>query len=249
MTIPVYLINLDGSDARLHSASEQLAAQGISFERVPAVDGRKMDIDALPFYDKPRALAYMGRPLVPGEIGCYLSHLECARRFLATGAPYGLVLEDDMKLGPDVMDTVRPMLEWLEANALDWDILHLSAERQKIYTPLMNAGAHRLVRAHYFPMVTTGLIWTRKGAESFVTEHTKIWAPVDNTFRNWQTAVNRGLSVVPPLVSTIGAESEIDGGAKKRKNDGRLRTYGLRKQRRNLLDKLRAFTHKLRARG
>lgn len=250
---PTFLINLDGSDERLRSASAQLDAAGLQFLRVPAFDGRNLTIAQFPDYDHARAIAYMGRPLRGGEIGCYLSHLDCARRFLADGAPFGVVLEDDMELAPDFADGLRAVLAWLAANpARKWDLINIGPNTHKIYTRLhdFEAGGHGhcLTHAHYFPMTTTGLIWSREGAQAFVGGHDRIWAPVDNYFRHWQTRRNRGLAVWPPLVTTSGAESEISGDGAKRSVAGRVPLYGLIKQRRLMGDKLTALRHKWRAR-
>ena len=47
MKIATYLINLDGSDARLATATAQLQQHGSAFERIAAVDGRKFAVDEL----------------------------------------------------------------------------------------------------------------------------------------------------------------------------------------------------------
>ena len=250
--LPVYLINLDGSDDRLRAARAQLDAAGIAFQRVPAFDGRALRVEDFPDYDPRTALAYMGRPLRGGEIGCYLSHLDCARRFLASGAAHAVVLEDDMRLEPGFAEGVAQALDWLGRHPLDWDLTHLSPNRHKIFTRLHDFTAagrpHGLTRAHYFPMTTTALLWSRPGAQAFVDGHRSIWAPVDNYFRHWQARADRGLAIWPPLVTTTGAESEIaDGGANRRSVAGRSRLYGLAKQRRLMVDKLIALRHKLRA--
>ena len=249
MIPPVFLINLDGSDERLRSASMQLDAAGMSFQRVPAFDGRELTIDRFPDYDAESARHYLGRPMRGGEIGCYLSHLDCARRFLATGAPCGVVLEDDMQLLPGFTDGLQQVLDWLSARPVDWDLVNIGANRHKIFTVLygfdVGGSHHDLTLAHYFPMTTTGVIWSRKGAQAFVMGHRTIWAPVDNYFRWWQTRADRGLAVWPPLVTTTGAESEIaDAGANRRSVAGRHPLYGLMKQRRLLTDKLIALRHK-----
>lgn len=250
---PVFLINLDGSHDRLHRATLQLAAQEMEFTRVPAFDGRKLTLDQFPDYDHDRAMAYMGRPLRGGEIGCYLSHLTAARQFLATEAPCGLVMEDDLNLVPGFAEAVAQVMDWLSARPENWDLIHLSPNRHKIFTAVYGFRAagqyHDLTRAHYFPMTTTALIWSRAGARAFVDNHRSIWAPVDNYFRHWQTRADRGLAVWPPLVTTTGAESEIaDAGANRRSVAGRVPLYGLIKQRRLMGDKLLALRHKWRAR-
>ncbi|ABL70841.1 glycosyltransferase family 25 protein [Paracoccus denitrificans] len=252
--VPVYLINLDGSDERLRSATRQLDEAGIPFERVPAFDGRALRIEEFPDYDPAGAMAYMGRPLRGGEIGCYLSHLDCARRFLDSGAEYGVVFEDDMQLKPGFAKGLRILSDWLDRHDRDWDLINIGAGQHKIFTPVMGfevAGRHHdLTRAHYFPMTTTGLIWSRQGAETFVSTHRRITAGVDNHFRHWLTRSDRGLAVWPPLVTTTGVESQIEDGKGKRSASGRHPLYGLIKQRRQLINKLIAWRHKRRlARG
>lgn len=254
MKAPVYLINLDGSDDRLASARGQLDAARIGFERVPAFDGRALRIEEFPDYDPEAAMRYLGRPMRGGEIGCYLSHLDCARRFLDTDAAHAVVLEDDMQLGPGFAEGLGLVLDWLAAHPDGWDLVNIGPNRHKIYTGLygFQAGGrrHELTAAHYFPMTTTGLIWSRSGAQAFVEGHGRIWAPVDNYFRWWQTRADRGLAVWPALVTTTGAESEIaDAGANRRSVAGRHPLYGLMKQRRLLTDKAIALAHKLGARA
>lgn len=245
MNLITYLINLDGSTERYAQAKTQLDKQNIPFERVSAFDGRQLDLSTVPEYDEAHALNYMGRTLKGGELGCYFSHLDCARRFLATDADYGMVLEDDMLLTENIYTTISQTLNWLEQQNIQFDLCHISANKRKIYTTLNTINEHEIIRAHYFPMTTTGLIWSRQGAESFIANHNKIFAPVDNYLRLWLTKSNLGLSIWPPLVRTTGAESDIDGHIAKRKTSNRSIKYGWIKQRRLWADKLIALCHKL----
>lgn len=244
MNIVTYLINLDGSHTRLTQASEQLHQQHISFIRVPAFDGRQLDTSTVAEYDEDRALSYMGRKLKGGELGCYFSHLDCAQRFLRSHADYAIVLEDDMQLADGVMPTISKALEWLENNRNDWHLLHIGANKRKLYSVLTSVGARELLHAHYFPMTTTGLVWSRAGAQTFLDQHHKIFAPVDNYFRWWLTRSNKGYSIWPPLVTTTGAESDIDTQNARRKVAGRSKLYGVIKQARLWEDKARALKHK-----
>ena len=245
-TPPVYVINLEGSDARLASAAAQLSAAGLTFERVAAFDGRGLSVAEFPDYDPARARAYMGRPLRGGEIGCYLSHLDAARRIAAGPAPVAVVLEDDMSLPPEAGALLHELADWAGARVSDWDLINLGPNKHKIYTDLLTLGSgeHTVTRAHYFPMTTTGLMWSRTGAQAFVDTHETIFAPVDNFFRHWLTRTDRGLAVWPPLVRTTGAESEIDAAPRARSREDRHPFYGLIKQRRLLVDKLLALRHK-----
>ena len=134
MNLITFLINLDGSDDRLNSARMQLEQQGIAFTRVSAFDGRNLNLAEVSDYDEAHAISYMGRKLKGGELGCYYSHLDCARRFLASDAAHAMVLEDDMRLTEDIMPTVEHHVNWLQGNAPDWHLLHIAANKRKIYT-------------------------------------------------------------------------------------------------------------------
>lgn len=246
MQIVTYLINLDGSEARLKSAVSQLEAHDMAFERVPAYDGRNLDLATLGDYDEIRTKAYMGRPLRGGEIGCYYSHRDCVQRFLKSSADFAIVLEDDMVLEPEAMHHITKMLDWLTGQNIDWDVINIGADRHKYVSPLQQFGDRQIVRAHYFPMTTTGLVWSRVGATRFIETHDVVMMPIDNALREWQCVQNRGLSIIPALVTTSGAISDIDVVSARRSKDGRGLVYGLRKQRRMLRNKLRAWNHRRR---
>lgn len=245
MKLLTYLINLDGSDERLKRATDILHEQGVVFERVSAFDGRGVDVSNIQDYDENKALAYMGRTLKGGEIGCYFSHLNCAKKFLASDAEFVMVLEDDMQATEDLMIKVDETLDWLESGGIDWYLINIGALKRKIHTPLHKIQHHILSKAHYFPMTTTGVIWSRKGAQFFIDSALPVYAPIDNFFRDWLTDNNKGLSVYPPLVySSESFESDIDGGRGKRKSIGRTKYYGYAKQKRLWKDKVKALKNK-----
>ena len=116
MNIVTYLINLDDSTDRLATATQSLRVAHMDFERVPAYDARQKNPLEIPGYDEQRALGYMGRKLKGGELGCYMSHLDCVRRFLTTDADYAVVLEDDMTIAAsDAKQVIQDALAWLQA--------------------------------------------------------------------------------------------------------------------------------------
>ncbi|PID46943.1 MAG: glycosyl transferase [Proteobacteria bacterium] len=245
MKFITYLINLDDSAERLFGATQQLQVAGIDFERVPAFDGRNVQLADIKEYDEKASIAYMGRALGGGELGCYFSHIDCAKRLLQTDADYALVLEDDMTAPQTLLTSITEILDYLEAHAIDWYLINIGAHKNKISTPVKQFHAHTLYKAHYFPMTTTGIIWSRKGAEAFLayTQTHSIFCPVDNFFRYWLTENNKGLSVYPPLTPPSGADSDIDSTVR-RKTANRHPLYGLIKQRRLWGDKLKALRSK-----
>jgi glycosyl transferase, family 25 len=246
MTAPVtYLINLDGSDDRLAAARDELASVGLDALRVPAVDGRGRPPSSFPEYDAPAARAYTGRDLLGAEVACYLSHVACAERFLATQASHALVLEDDVVLAAGFTQHLTDALAWLHAHrAAPWYLLNVGSPALKLGTALTTLGEHTLWDAHYFPMTTAAILWTRPGAEAFMRERGRIWAPVDHFLRHWLTRNARGVAIYPPLARQRVGRSEIEGAAPRTHSSGsRGVGYFLRKQRRTLVGNAIAWRH------
>ncbi|MCC5780744.1 glycosyltransferase family 25 protein [Nitratireductor sp. B36] len=69
---------------------EQLVRQHVDFERIRAVDGRKLDMHQ-----------YQNACITPGEIGCFLSHRIAWRTLCNSSDAFALVLEDDVHLSDD----------------------------------------------------------------------------------------------------------------------------------------------------
>lgn len=250
-SLNTYVINLDGSAARLEAIGQRLRELDVGFERVSAFDGRQLDLAAVEDYDSKKAEAYMGRSLVGGEIGCYRSHLDVASRFLASDAKYALVLEDDALPLCNIVELLRKAIPDLEAADKDWYLINIGNNNLKIFSPISDYqidGFHcELVAAHYFPMTTSAIVWSREGASRFVEGHRTIFAPVDNYFRYWLTRVGHGYSFWPTPVTTTDADSLImSANGRHRKENRRKWFYGLYKQRRLLVDKIIASINKKR---
>lgn len=233
------VINLDGSTARMASAAAALDAAGIAFVRLPAFDGRGMT--DLPLYDRVAALRRFGRELTGGEVGCFLSHLDGARRFLATGARFGLVLEDDLGCGPDAGARLAALLDRVadDRRVGPWQVANLGAPSRHHVTDL----GQGLVRAHYFPVTTTAILWTCEGARAFTGAVQRIDMPVDHWLRHWATRNDCGLALTTPLFPAAGLPSEIDRPGKRR-STGRGLIYLLRRQRLIWLSRYRAWRHR-----
>ena len=251
MTIATYLINLDGSTERLAAATAQLQQYGIAFERITAVDGRKIPPEQLQnSYQQGKAITYMGRDLSPGEIGCYLSHIKAVRAFVASTADVGVVLEDDFCLQINYMPALQTAVEWLQSHGrADWQAINISNAKLKIASRLCalpsNAASGRgLYHAHYFPMLATAVVWSRAGAEAFLKIAEPIFCPYDNVLRYWQTRENKGYSIFPPLICSSEVISDIDA-AGKRKTIRRGKGYGWAKQKRLWQDKFIAMRNKI----
>jgi glycosyl transferase family 25 len=136
-----WVINLDRAPERLSRISAQLQRLGLPFERLPAVDARALRPEQRAALDEPAYRHKHGMTPVLGELGCYLSHVEAMRRFVASPAEFALVLEDDVLLH----DSLPGVLRGLMAQPQRWDVVKLSAVHSGTPVPVLElAPGHHL---------------------------------------------------------------------------------------------------------
>lgn len=136
-----WVINLDRAPERLARIRAQLDRLGLPFTRLPAVDARALTPPQRAALDEPGYRRRHGMSPVPGELGCYLSHVEVMREFLAGDADFALVLEDDVLLH----DTLPAVLQGLMRHADRWDAVKLSAVHSGTPVPYLEvAPGHQL---------------------------------------------------------------------------------------------------------
>jgi len=246
--VKTYLINLDTSAERYQSALSQLETANIAFERISAFDGRKADPRTFPQYDEKKALSWFGRKLSGSELGCYFSHIDCVKRFLATDATYGLSLEDDLLLRPNAHATLSNLLDYLdEGHEPGWHMINLGRPVKRFRSEVIRfstgANTRILCRAHYFPDTTTAILWSREGAQSFLETVNHIYMPIDHFLRRWNCETDAGYGFIEPPITTTGAESDIER-AKAGQDISRASFYHLRKHRRLWINKRAAVRNK-----
>ncbi len=99
-----FVINLDKDVERMHFMHEQLTKLNIPYTRESAVYGKNYQ-PSLAEYDEVQALEKGRHALLPGEIGCALSHAHVIQKIVAEKISYALILEDDVEL-PDNFDRI-----------------------------------------------------------------------------------------------------------------------------------------------
>ena len=212
---PIFVINLNGSDARLDSAKMQLAAVDLDFERVEAVDGRGRLATDFPNYESKSAIEFFGRDLNSGEVGCYLSHVRAAQAFLDSGEDYGLVFEDDFRSFPHTWPILEELTTFLKSDACPaWEMVNLGRAPRSVTRPVKELSqhdgtAHTVFQAFYFPVIATAILWSKEGAARFVKEAAKPIAPVDHMFRHLMSQSGQGLALDPAPFSILNVTSDI----------------------------------------
>ena len=249
MKVVTYLINLDGSDQRLASATAQLNQAGWDFSRFSAYDGRGKALSEFENYDDLAAQKILGRSLMNSELGCYLSHYGCAEKFLETDADYLVVLEDDIEVLPNFKQKLESLLSYLDQHKeLDWYTVNIAAKKKKLAKDIVEFYHYSLWHAYYFPIRGVGLVWSRKGAEQFVQLGKIMTVPVDIFFQSWLSKTGKGLGVWQPFVQPAGLDSDILGtvaaqGIKRKQLENRSASHGFKKQKRMWRDRFYAIKH------
>lgn len=95
MTLPLVLVIADESRDRSAPLRQALESLSVPFQRIEAVFLQSLP----PEYSDYLALAYTGRPLSLGEVGCAMSHLKAYQKFLQSNEQFALVFEDDARIG------------------------------------------------------------------------------------------------------------------------------------------------------
>ena len=121
----IYVITLKRSKDR-HSYIKELLKE-LNYQIFWGVDGSDLNIEKITdegLYDPnlSKEKSPTGEGLVPGEIGCALSHLEVYKDILKEGYKNALILEDDITLDPEFRGQLTQSLEELPEN---WELLYL----------------------------------------------------------------------------------------------------------------------------
>ena len=226
------VINLDRSKERLESVSKQLSAQGLSFQRIPAVDGRKLNPEQLSRleapYDAPEKFVFT-KALWPNEIGCFLSHVACWEKLVKSNCEWGLIMEDDIVLSPRFK---------LFATSSDWipqgvRVIQLHGSRQTFMVgesyQVHDTELLRIIRPT--PLCSFAYLIHREAAAYALATYMPIPAPVDDwLFRPYGDFASR----FPPhrlftsCVATLDVPSDIGDRHTRRKLPESIKVHLLR---------------------
>jgi glycosyl transferase, family 25 len=158
-------------------------------------------------YQPDEAVVAKGRPLMPGELGCYSSHYHAWLTLLDSQATQMIVLEDDT-----IVDwTFLEQLAALDFTALGVSYLRLFARRPCAFRLHGKAiePQHYLIEYAGYAHGTQGYVITRAGAERFVRHCRRVRRPVDIELdRAWDHGVPC-LAVFPFPLTEISTASTI----------------------------------------
>jgi glycosyl transferase, family 25 len=214
---PIFVITMDGQERRWQSASSQLAAQGLCFDRLPAIAGSALSAsDIAAAYDAERNRRVWKTPMTVEEIGCYLSHIAAWTKIAASGVEAGIILEDDFLAAPQLADILRRLPA---AATSEWDIIKLHcgpAIEGNLVEPL--TPQHGLFALQRVPIRTLGYVISREAAARLAAVSRPFSRPIDIDHKHFWEHDLRIFAVFPSLLDidpTFLADSTIGDSRKK----------------------------------
>ncbi|WP_185985239.1 glycosyltransferase family 25 protein [Aureimonas mangrovi] len=211
MATKAYLINLDRSQDRLKRIRGEAERAGVELVRVPAVDGRTVPAAERALLDEPGFLRDHGKRPLPGEYGCYASHLKALEMFLQSSDEFGLILEDDVVLSPDLSQTLSAL-----ETVGGWDVLKLVHHRRAMHlTERSLPNGLRVGRAAFGPSGSAAAYLVRREiVPRLLRSLTPMRLPYDVALeREWALGV-RLRHVHPDPIGLAGTRSLTRDGRK-----------------------------------
>jgi glycosyl transferase family 25 len=233
------VINLEKSIGRWQNISLKLDELKVSYERIEGIYGGS--IDWLSVSDDLYCREYMGRSIQPGEVGCFMSHVKALRHFVEGPDDYVIILEDDAIISSEIIEVINKSLKFLQA--VDFYVVNLGPSDYKYTSMIASLGNNKLYCSHRFPMLATGLLWSRSGALAFLNSFRNVSLPYDNYLRKLFSGTNKSFSFRPPLVWAGDFCSDIDseGLTRRRSQMNRSKYYFFVKQGRIIKEKLKSI--------
>jgi glycosyl transferase family 25 len=188
-SLGVYVINLARSVGRWKAIRSQALAHGIHITRVPAIDGRSIapmdyiDVDHASFF------RHGGRQLLPGEYGCYRSHLRAVDMFLSSTFEASVIIEDDVEVVGDLLERTSQILTAVPAA----DIVKLFNHRIRGFRRIATTiSGDEIGRCLHGPQGSAACyIVTRRGARTITTAMRTMVFPYDVALeRGWNHGAN-----------------------------------------------------------
>jgi len=167
----IFVINLPEDTVRRAAMEKQLRELDLSYELFPAIRGVRLSPEEkAQHYDETWFVRYEGRPALPGELGCALSHIAVYRLIKERNLPHALILEDDAWLNPNLPQLLQAidqkylpsqknifLLTWFSAIANGrfdtlWSAYHLAKVKSAYCTHgyvISNSAASALIETLY----------------------------------------------------------------------------------------------------
>lgn len=215
-TTPCWVITLNPDKPAVQKLLTELAAQGVSAQTVPGVDGRS-GMPALQADERLASATTRWRHLCElngSEVGCYLAHLRALKRAQESGLNRVCLLEDDVELEPDFA-RVLAELEQLPDEVEMIRLMGLKIRKRKV-VKMLSDDVHQLVRPERGCLGTQGYLINHIGMRKVLDHGHNIFEPIDKLYDHFWEYDLRLYSVEPHLIwESTGGSSIIKSNVAK----------------------------------
>lgn len=175
MTSPFcILISLKRSEARRKRAISELKKTTLKWEILDGIDGLLLSSNP-PEYRERKVSRLLGFPLMPSEIGCFLSHRSAWIRCVEKNCS-ALILEDDFKLNTNFQEA----LFTLSTQYLEWDIARLQGLYETTESVIATGPDYKITRNLADPLGATAYIIKPNSALRLIQYSNEIYEPLDH---------------------------------------------------------------------
>lgn len=121
----IFVINMYASRESWLNISFKLDALNLPYEYIDGIDASRLSSDGISkHYSYLKNKKLFSRPLLVGEIGCHISHINCWLEIVRQNLDFGIVLEDDAILSGKFPSAIR----FLQEHPFEWDFIRLQPE-------------------------------------------------------------------------------------------------------------------------
>lgn len=211
----IFVISLLDEIARRKSSKEQLSAFDLEFE---FFDALKVEQDWESFfsgYDEKQYLINTGRTAVPGEIGCYASHLALWKKCVEIDQPI-MIMEDDFLLKHNFGSAFTETQKLIH----QYGFIRLQSEHRGKRKMVKKSSTFNLVYYNKMPHSLMCYAISPDVAKAFIQQSTLLTAPVDVMVKKiWEHRQRLyGLMPYPVVEHEVSVQTNIQGRVKPRKN-------------------------------
>jgi glycosyl transferase, family 25 len=189
MKIGVYVINLNRSIARWEGLSRKADALELEVVRISGVDGSQIQPHDAADINKRQFLLRNGRNYLPGEHGCYRSHVKALTEFLESSNDAAIIMEDDVELQADLVRRAEAALGAIPKA----ELIKLLNHRSKGFRERAKTKFGDMIgRCVHGPQGSAACyLVTRSGAKKLLQTMSVMVYPFDIALeRGWATRVN-----------------------------------------------------------
>ena len=210
----VFVINLDKDKDRMAAIDVQLRKLGVEYARVTGFYAKEMSKE-----ERNRAVnrfrwwCAIGRPIVPAEIGCALSHYNIYRSMKPGDAV--CILEDDVMLADDFPCRLKEVESFIDT--MKSQVIMLSSHNR----PQSGTGIVRSRSA----MCTDAYVITQPAAKALIKANLPMQVPCDHWWR-WE---RKGLIELYHALPTTVSQNQTQFGTSTQSNAVLVSSYPMHK--------------------